>query len=108
MPIQSSYVRAMAKKGRVNFTEHALYRMGERKIWIDDVLNAILNGQEIEVQDIGPKSDIRVLFQEAIDTIPRFYVVVATSYPVVDVISVAEFLEEAWEWLGKIMVRRCT
>lgn len=103
---QPSYIREMAKKGRINFTDHALARMGERKIWIDDVWRAILDGEVIEIQEIGPGYDVRVLFQEATDTVPRFYVVVAASFPVVDVISVVEFEEEIWEWLGKIMARR--
>ncbi len=102
----SSYVREMAKKGLIHFSDHALARMGERKVWIDDVLHAILEGEEIEVQDFGFESDIKVLFQEATDTIPRFYVIVATSYPEVEVVSVVEFKEEAWDWLGKIMARR--
>lgn len=107
MPLQPSYIREMAKKGQLNFTEHALARMGERKIWVDDARKAILDGEIIETQDIGPGYDVRVLFQEATDTVPRFYVV-AASYPVVDVISVVEFSEEVWEWLGKIMARRRT
>lgn len=67
---------------------------------------AILHGEKLEVQDIGLENDVRVLFQEATDVTPCFYVIVATSYPVVDVISVIEFEEEAWDWLGKIMARR--
>lgn len=106
MPIQSSYVRAMAKSDRIKISDHALDRMGQRKIWFDDVMKAILHGEVIEVQDIGPDRDIRVFFQEATDAIPRFYVIVATSYPVVEVISVVEFKEEAWDWLGYIMARR--
>lgn len=106
MPGQSSYIRKMAQKGLIHFSAHALERMGERKVWFDDVLHAIWEGEEIEVQDFGSESDIKVLFQEATDTIPRFYVIVATSYPEVEVVSVIEFAEEAWDWLGKIMVRR--
>lgn len=108
MLLQPSYIREMAKKGQINFTKHALVRMGERKIWIDDVREAILYGEVIEVQDKDPRCDIRVLFQEATDKVPRFYVVVAASFPTVDVISVAEFEEQVWEWLGKIMARRRT
>ncbi|MDO9535240.1 MAG: DUF4258 domain-containing protein [Bacillota bacterium] len=106
MTRQSSYVRKMAQKGQIHFSDHALERMGERKVLINDTVQAILEGEEIEVQDIGSESDVRVLFQEATDTIPRFYVVVATSYPEVEVVSVCEFKEEAWDWLGKIMARR--
>lgn len=106
MPIQFSYVRAMASKGRIKFSDHALERMGERKIWVDGVFKAIAHGEEIEVQDLGPDFDVRVLLQEAVGGVPRFYVVVATSYPEVEVVSVIEFEEEAWDWLGKIMARR--
>ena len=48
MPIQSSYVRAMAKSDRIKISDHALDRMGQRKIWFDDVMKAILHGEEIE------------------------------------------------------------
>lgn len=101
------YVREMARKGRIHYSDHALLvRMSERKIWIDQILAAILNGEVLDVQNFGLGKDVTVIFQEATDKTPRFYVVVATSYPEVEVITVAEFKEEAWEWLGKIMARR--
>lgn len=101
------YVREMARKGRIHFSNHViLHRMGQRKIWIDQILDAILHGEVLEVQILGPEKDVTVIFQEATDKMPRFYVVAATSYPEVEVVTVAEFKDEAWEWLGKIMARR--
>ena len=103
MSIQSSYIREMARVGRINFSNHAFDRIGERSIWIEDVYKAIYEGEEIEIQYIGSNYDIRVLFHQETNDIPEFYVIVATSYPAVEVISVCRFKDECWEWLGKIM-----
>ncbi len=106
MTIQSSYVRAMAKEGRINVTNHAYDKLGEREVFLDDVYNAIDKGEVIQIQNHGPDKDIRVVFQEATDKVPEFYVIVATSYPIVDIVSVCLFKDECWEWLGKTMARR--
>ncbi len=107
--IAPPYVREMARKGQICFDNvHALQRMGERRIWIDQILEAILHGEVIEVQVFESKKDVAVIFQEPVesDQIPRFYVVIAACYPLVEVVTVVEFEEEAWDWLGKIMARR--
>ncbi len=103
--VQAAYVRAMAKAGKVHYSDYALSQMGARKIWQDQVNKAIAEGEELEVQDLGPKKDVRVLFQQATKDVPEFYVVVATSYPVVEVVTVCRFREEVWDWTGRIMVR---
>jgi hypothetical protein len=108
MNIQASYIRAMAKEGKLIFSEHAIERMGERKIWKSSIINAILEGEEIEIQDKFDNTqniDGKVLFQETTDDTPKFYVVVAASFPVVEVITVCYFKAEVWEWTGKIMRR---
>lgn len=105
MSIQSSYVRAMAQAQRIEISNHALDRIGEREVWLDDIYKAIEQGEEIEVQDFGHDKDVKVLFQEATDRLPEFYVIVATSYPVVEIVSVCLFEDECWEWLGKTMKR---
>jgi hypothetical protein len=68
-----SYVREMARKGRIHYSDHALLlRMNERQIWIDQVLAAILNGEVLEIQVFGLENDVTVIFQESTDKMPRF------------------------------------
>lgn len=103
---QATYIRSMAKNGRIKFSGHALDRMGERKIWYSEVLKAILQGEEIENQPGKNKGeDVKILFQEATEDTPAFFVVVACSSPEVEVVTVSFFKEEAWEFTGKIMRR---
>lgn len=104
MSIVRGYVRKKVEDNNYYFTGHALQRMGERMITTDQVIAAILNGQEIEIQKFENK-DVRILFQEATEEIPEFYVVVAASYPCVAVLSVVRFEEEAWEFVGNVARR---
>lgn len=68
-----SYVREMARKGRIHYSDHALLlRMNERQIWIDQALAAILNGEVLEIQVFGLENDVTVIFQESTDKMPRF------------------------------------
>lgn len=106
MGLQSSYVREMARKNKITISKHAFEKIEERGIWLDDVFKAIEQGEQIEIQNFGPRKDIRVVFQEATDDEPSFYVIVATSYPTVDIVSVCRFKEECWEYLGKTKKRR--
>ena len=87
---QASYVRQKAAKGEIEFREHAIDNMGIRKIWRHEVFEAILNGQEIDVQPFKDK-DVRVIFQESTCDIPRFAVVVAIDHPEVQIITVFRF-----------------
>jgi hypothetical protein len=108
MTLSANYIRAKAKEGKLIFSQHAIERMGERKIWKSSIINAILEGEEIGLQgrlDNIQNKDVKVLFQEATDDTPEFYVVVAASFPVVEVITVCYFKDEVWEWTGKIMRR---
>jgi len=60
--------------------------------------HSILYGRVLEIQDF-PEEDIKVIFDP-------FYVIVAASFPQVVVVSVCFFLEDVWEQLGDIRVRR--
>jgi len=103
---QASYARQKAAKGEINFSQHAMDQMGDRKIWIDEVYTAIANGLEIELQTFEDK-DVRVLFQESTEKIPRFAVVVAVDYPEVNVVTVFRFEDEdKYEYNEKIMCWR--
>lgn len=105
MSIAEQYIRKCAAVGQIKYSAHAVIRMGERCILRPLVDDAILNGQVIEQQD-NPDEDIKVLFQEATSETPSFYVVVAACMPEVEVVTVARFEEEAWEFVGKITRRR--
>jgi len=98
---QASYIRQKVTYGEYQFSQHAVEKMTERKIWIDDICQAITNGQVLEVQDFG-KMNVKVIFQEATCEIPSFAVVVAADYPVVQIVTVFRFKEEkGYEYIEK-------
>ncbi len=98
---QSSYIRQKVTNGEYQFRPHAVERMSKRKIWMDDVCQAITDGQVLEVQDFG-KMNVKVIFQEATCEIPGFAVVVAADYPVVQIVTVFRFKEEkGYEYIEK-------
>lgn len=104
--VQGSLIRQLAKKRQIVFSEHALERMFERGIEITNILESIQSGEEIEVQDFGPHEDIRVLFQEATNDIPGFYVVVAACFPRALVLTVCLTEQEIWQYKNGKLVRR--
>ena len=98
---RASYVRQKATKGEIEFREHAMENMGIRQIWMDDVLEAIASGKEIESQTFEDK-DVRVLFQESTCDMPRFAVVVAADHPNVQVLTVFRFADDnKYEYVEK-------
>lgn len=98
------YIRTNAQQGRLDFSEHAQKRMNERCILIEDIINAICNGKVIEIQNFEGE-DLKILFQEATDKKPEFYVVVAaTDIPVVA--TVARVKSEVWAYINGVMKRR--
>ena len=105
MGMAERFVREMVEKGNVKYSEHAIQRMGERKILRPLVDYSILNGEVLEIQDF-PHEDIKVIFHSVDGPTDPFYVIVAASFPQVVVVSVCFFLEDVWEQLGDIRVRR--
>ncbi len=91
---QASYIRQKVVKNEIQISKHALDQMNERKIWLDDVYEAITNGQEIDFQDFKDGTDVKVIFQEATCEIPNFAVVVAAAYPDVMVVTAFKFKDE--------------
>jgi len=104
------HVRKMAARGKILFRQHALDRMGERKIWRDDVLKAIERGENIHIQKPPTETgkNIRVFFQEATDeNIPSFCVIVAIEHPYAQIITVYYFKEEkGWSYDENLKIWR--
>lgn len=97
---QTTYIRQKAAKQEVGISPHALENMGIRKIWLNEALEAIISGDEVEIQPFKGKN-VRVLFQESTTDIPRFCVVVAIDHPEVQVVTVFNFDEEKFEYVEK-------
>lgn len=94
---QTSYIRQKTAKEEYGVSPHALEKMGERKIWLDEALEAIIKGEAIETQTFESKN-VRVLFQEATTEVPRFCVVVAIDHPDVQIVTAFNFEEEKFEY----------
>ncbi|MGI6703817.1 MAG: DUF4258 domain-containing protein [Clostridia bacterium] len=99
-----SFIRECTKRGLIDFSEHSIIRMTERELEKDRVIECIVEGKVIESQEHS--QDIIVLFQEATETYPEFYVVVAAAYPYPEVLTVCRFKKEAWEYSSGLMRRR--
>jgi hypothetical protein len=95
---QTSYIRQKAKKGEITISSHALDNMGLRKIRLDETLEAIIHGEEIDIQPFKGKM-VRVTFQESTKATPRFAVIVAVDHPEVVVVTVFIFEEEKFEYI---------
>lgn len=95
---QTSYIRQKAKKGEITISSHALDNMGLRKIRLDEALEAVIHGKEVDIQLFEGKM-VRVTFQESTKGDPRFAVVVAADHPDVVVVTVFNFFEEKFEYI---------
>ena len=103
--IPGQLIRSFAVKGKIRFTLHALERMDERQIEVDAVVEAIVNGHEIEVQQATDgNEDIRVLLQESGGV--SFYVVTICRNMTCLVLSVCLTEEESWEVVQGVLRRR--
>ncbi|MFZ3132244.1 MAG: DUF4258 domain-containing protein [Desulfosporosinus sp.] len=97
-------IRSCALRQQLNFSDHALDRMGERQITIDQVYDCAMYGLVIETQDHG--EDIKVIFQEPTNEASGFYVVIADSSPFSEVITVCLTRDEAWDTRNGLLRRR--
>ncbi|MDI3538256.1 MAG: hypothetical protein PWQ13_279 [Bacillota bacterium] len=104
MGIPDQYIKALVRKGKLKYSEHAQKRMAERKIDVDAVCDAILNGEVVKLQDHG--RDIKVVFQPAAKDKPEYFVVVAAAYEYAEVVTVEPALEDAWEFVKGFAIRR--
>lgn len=104
MGIPDQYIIALVRNGNLKYSEHAQQRMAERKIDVDDVCNAILNGEVVELQDHG--RDIKVLFQPATKEKPDYFVLVAAAYEQPEVVTVERALEDVWKFLDSYAIRK--
>ncbi|GAA6383533.1 hypothetical protein I2900191A2_21790 [Intestinibacter bartlettii] len=99
-------IRKNVEEGNYEITDHALQRMNEREIDIEDVETCIIKGETIEFQQDIETNDIKVLFQEHTDETPEFYVVVKCSYDMPSIITVCRRDNEVWECINNILHRR--
>ena len=95
---QTSYIRQKAKKSDMMISDHALENMGLRKIRLDETIEAVIHGKEVDIQQFEGKM-VRVTFQESTEGDPRFAVVVAADHPEVVVVTVFNFSEEKFEYV---------
>jgi hypothetical protein len=95
---QTSYIRQKAKNNEIMISSHALENMGLRKIRLDETIEAVIHGKEVEIQPFEGKM-VRVTFQESTEGDPRFAVVVAADHPEVVVVTVFNFSEEKFEYV---------
>ncbi len=104
MGLSIAYIRGFTQKGKIHFSEHAIKKMGERKIKRSIVLEAIINGKVIEEQDHG--RNIKIIFQENTINTPACYAVVAAAHPIPEVVTVCKTYEEVWDYTNGILKRR--
>ncbi len=96
------YIQECFKKDMFTLSAHALQRMKERKITLEEIKDCIIKGETIEIQDFF--KDVHVLFQESSDR-PVIYVVVAACNPPM-VVTVCRTKDEIWEVCNGILKRR--
>ena len=95
---QASYIRQKTEKGEITVSPHAIENMGLRKIWLDETLEAIIHGEEIDIMPFKGKM-VRVTFQESTKAMPRFAVIVSVDHPEVVVVTVFNFKEEKFKYI---------
>lgn len=100
-------IRDKIRRNKITYSQHSLLRMGKRKIWKNDILNAVLFGELINVQEYCDGREPHFLFQESSQK-PEFCVVVAESSPKITVVTVFYFDETTWEFKDKVYQRRST
>ena len=95
---QTSYIRQKAEKGEVIVSPHAIENMGLRNIWLDEVLEAIVHGEVVDIQTLE-EGNVKVIFQQSTEDVPRFAVVVAADYPEVVIVTVYNFDKDKFEYI---------
>jgi hypothetical protein len=84
------------QKGWLDYSNHAKCRMKERQIEDNKIIECILYGKVIELQ--LQFEDVHVVFQEATESKPEIYVVIAAAYPFPLVVTVCRTIDEVWEY----------
>lgn len=102
--LPQKWIRGCVQKGWLDYSHHAKCRMLERQIEDKKIIECILNGKEIELQQ--EFEDVHVLFQEATEKTPEMYVIVAAAYPYPLVVTVCRTKEEVWEYCNGCLKRR--
>ena len=77
---------SFCKAKEIKILKHSLDKMKERKIRDQQVYDCVGNGKMVEEkQDLG--RDIGIVFQEATENLSDFYVVIAASHPLPEVVT---------------------
>lgn len=100
---EKDYITESTKRQSLYYSKHAIERMCQRGIEVEDVESSAALGNPIEKQYHG--KDIKFLFQEPMSQNPQYYSVVALAVPPL-VISVCHFKEDVWEMVDGIMKRK--
>ncbi|MGO1370890.1 MAG: DUF4258 domain-containing protein [Senegalia sp. (in: firmicutes)] len=100
---EKDYIIESTKRQSLYYSKHAIERMCQRGIEVEDVEGSTALGDPIEKQYHG--KDIKFLFQQPKSENPRYYAVVALAIPPL-VISVCHFKEDVWEMVDGIMRRK--
>ena len=80
--------------------------MGERKISVDQVYEAVIHGQIVEKQHSPNYPDIHIIFQAITIPMPSYYIIVAVSQPNPIVVTVCNTKDESWEYINGLLKRR--
>lgn len=102
--IPEQWIRECVQKSWLDYSGHAKCRMIERQIEDSKIIECILYGKVIELQ---PQfEDVHVVFQEATETKPEIYVIVAAAHPYPLVVTVCRTIDEVWECCNGRLKRR--
>ena len=102
--IAEQHIRNCAAKNKLRFSRHAIDKMRALCIRHEQVFECAIHGRFIERQYHG--REIKLVFQEATSANPEYYVVIAASIPIPEVVTVCTKLEEVWEILNGIIKRK--
>ena len=92
--IPEQWIKGCVQKGWLDYSNHAKCRMKERQIEDNKIIECILYGKVIELQ--LQFEDVHVVFQEATESKPEIYVVIAAAYPFPLVVTVCRTIDEVW------------
>lgn len=102
--IPEQWIKGCVQKGWLDYSNHAKCRMKERQIEDNKIIECILYGKVIELQ--LQFEDVHVVFQEATESKPEIYVVIAAAYPFPLVVTVCRTIDEVWEYCNEYLKRR--
>lgn len=98
-------LKKAAAEGRYRVSDHALQRMGERQVAMEDLVACLARAEILEIQLHA--QDHKVCVRGITGNGEEFYTVVAICFPdPPTVITVCQFDDQVWEDLGSAKCRR--